>query len=132
MWNIKVGVNKDNIERACQRNSHCCMVADAIRDRLPWATFIEVDTQTIRFNNRKLGKRYVYLTPPEAQKAIVLFDQGMRAKPFQFTLSQGFLKVKTMRARHKKAKKTSRVYKRNPSKRTPPFQREFGLRSLAR
>lgn len=132
MWNIKVEVSKENVGRACERNSHCCMVADAVRDRLPWATFIQVDTQSIRFNNRKQGKRYIYLTPPEAQKAIVLFDQGVKVRPFSFTLSQGYMKVQTMRARNKKAKKTSRSYKKNPSKRTPPMYREFGLRSMTK
>lgn len=128
--NPNVQVKKENVERSCQRNSHCCMVADAIRDRFPWARHIDVDIQTIRFNNRKEGKRYIYLTPPEVAKAIILFDQGVKVSPFSFKLQQAFLKVKTMRARHKKAVKTSREYNRNPEKRTPPFIREFGLRGM--
>lgn len=131
MWNIKVDVTKENINRACERNSHACMVADAIRDRLKWATFIQVDTQSIRFNNRKQGKRWIFLTPPAAQKAIVLFDQGVKVRPFEFTLCQG--QVRTMRAKHKPAKRSSRSYKkRNPSKHTPTMLREFGLRTMVR
>src|SRR6267142_2597384 len=125
MWNIKVEVKKENIERACERNAHICMIADAIRDRLKWATFIQVDIQSIRFNNRKQGKRWIYLTPPEAQKAIILYDQGIKVKPFKFTLSQG--QVRIMRAKHKPAKRISRSYKRNPRKYTPSMFREFGL-----
>lgn len=129
---MRINVTKDNITRACQKNSHCCMIADAVRDRLKWATFIEVDVQSIRFNDRTKGIRYIYLTPTEAQKAIVLFDQGIKVSPFSFLLSQGFVKIKKMRARHAKAKKRSREYKKNPSKRTPAFHREFGIRGLTK
>jgi len=137
MLNLKINVKEENVNRACTRNSHCCMIADAVRDRLKWATFIEVDAQSIRFNDRKKGIRYIYLTPPEAQKAIVLFDQGVKVKPFSFHLSQGFMKTRVMRARQKKAKKTSREYKKaNPTKkstkRTPAFIRQFGLRGLTK
>lgn len=134
MWNIKVEVKKDHITNACQRDSHHCMIADAVHSRLKWATFIQVDTQSIRFNNRKAGKRYIYLTPPEAQKAIVLFDQGVKVKPFSFTLSQGYMRVKVMRARQRPAKRVSRSYtnsKKSKTKhQTPSIYREFGLRSL--
>lgn len=132
MWNIKVNVDKEHIDNACRRNSNHCMVADAIHSRLKWATHVVVDTQSVRFNNRKQGKRYIYLTPTEAQKAIILFDQGVKVRPFSFMLSQGYMKVKTMRARQKKAKKTSRSYKHNTNKYTPPTHREFGLRILTR
>jgi hypothetical protein len=132
LHNIKINVTKDNVARACQKNSHCCMIADAVRDRFKWATFIEVDVQSIRFNDRKKGIRYIYLTPVEAQKAIILFDQGIKVSPFSFHLSQGFMKTRVMRARHKIAKKHSREYKRNPNKKTPSFHREFGIRGLTK
>lgn len=132
LHNLKINVTNENIARACERNSHCCMVADAVRDRLKWATFIDVDVQSIRFNDKKKGIRYIYLTPSEVQKAIILFDQGIKVTPFSFHLSQGFMKVRTMRARHKPAVKTSRQYKRNPSKITPKHYREFGLRGLTK
>ncbi len=135
MWNIKVAVTADHIANACRKDSHHCMVADAIHDRLKWATFIQADTQSIRFNNRKQGKRYIYLTPPEAQRAIVLFDQGVKVKPFAFTLSQGFLRTKIMRARQRSTKRLTRnrrVERKTPSRHTPSMYREFGLRSLTR
>jgi hypothetical protein len=138
LLNMRINVKANNVDRACTNNSHCCMIADAIRDRLNWATFIEVDTQTIRFNDRKKGIRYIYLTPPEAQKAIVLFDQGVKVPPFAFSLRQAFLQTKIMRARQKKAVKRSSEYTtratrgKNPAKRTPAFVRQFGLRGIAR
>ena len=132
MWNIKVRVTKEHIENSVVKDSHHCMIADAIHSRLKWASYVMADTQSIRFNNKKSGKRYIFLTPPQAQKAIVLFDQGVKMKPFEFTLAAGYMKVKTMRARHKKATKISRKYNKNPSKHTPTKYREFGLRTMTR
>lgn len=132
MWNIKVPVTKEHIENSVKRDSHHCMIADAVHERLKWATYVMVDTQSIRFNNKKQGKRYIFLTPPEAQKAIVLYDQGIKVKPFEFMLSSGYVKVRTMRARNKKAKKSSRAYAKNPHKHTPSQYREFGMRKMAK
>jgi hypothetical protein len=139
MWNIKVNVTADHIANACQTDSHHCMVADAIHDRLAWATYVQVDTQSVRFNNRQQGKRYIYLTPPEAQRAIVLFDQGAKIKPFSFTLSRGYLKVRPMQARRTDAairrqrqkQRTLRTRRAAPRS-VPSMYREFGLRTLTR
>lgn len=132
--NPRINITADNIDYACQRNSHRCMIADAIHTRFPWATFIEVDVQSIRFNDKSKRERYIYLTPPEAQKAIILFDQGIRVKPFSFTLSSALRTVKRMNRRGKKsaAQRARKNEKPNPSKKTPPQHREFGLRGFAR
>ncbi len=141
MWNIKVEVTQEHINNACRKNSHHCMVSDAVHDRLRWATFVQTDTQSIRFNNSKQGKRYIYLTPPEAQRAIVLFDQGIKVKPFSFTLNQGFSKVRTMKTRQtdrnkdKRSLEAKRRRKTLGRKKKPShlsMYREFGLRKLVR
>ncbi len=142
MWNIRVPVTQDHIDRVVQTDSHHCMIADAIHNRLGWATFVMVDTQSIRFNNLKQHKRYIYLTPPDAQKAIILFDQGIKVKPFAFTLSRGFLQqVKTVRERGRdrgknrrttKARRARRAAGRTAPKSIPSMYREFGLRALTR
>jgi hypothetical protein len=141
MWNIKVNVTADHIANACRTDSHHCMVADAIHERLTWATYVQVDTQSVRFNNRQQGKRYIYLTPPEAQRAIVLFDQGVKIKPFSFTLSRGYLKVRAMSSRRQDrkgrndrttlARQRRRRSGRKPQS-VPSMYREFGLRTLTR
>jgi len=130
--NIKITVPAEVIENSVREDSRLCMIANSIQGRLPWATHISVDVQSIRFNHRAERKRYVYLTPPEAQKALVLFDQGVKVRPFSFHLRAADLRVHAMRAKFKKATKPSRAYARNPTKRTPPYRREFGIRGLSR
>ena len=129
--NIKISVPQDVIDNSLREDSRLCMIANSIQGRLPWARHISVDVQSIRFNDRKTRKRYIYLTPPEAQKALVLFDQGIKVKPFSFHLRESELRIQLMRAKFKKAKKHSRLYKRNPAKKTPPYHREFGVRGLS-
>src|SRR5262245_19379540 len=118
--NLKISVPKEVIESSVKKDSRLCMIANSIQGRIPWARHISVDVQTIRFNNTKTRKRFVYLTPHEAQKALILFDHGVRVDPFSFHLRGSDLRVQDMRAKHKKAKRSSRTYKRNPTKRTPP------------
>ncbi len=142
MWNIRVSVTQDQIDRGVQTDSHHCMIADAIHERLKWATYVTVDTQSIRFNNLKQKKRYIYLTPPEAQKAIILFDQGIKVKPFAFTMSRGFLQaVRTIRDRTRDlgknrrttmARRARRAVGRTTPKPIPSMYREFGVRALTR
>lgn len=130
--NIKITVPKEIIDGSIKQDSRLCMIANSIQGRLPWARHISVDVQSIRFNHPKSRKRYIYLTPPQAQKALVLFDQGVKVKPFEFHLRGSDMVVKDMRAKYKKAKRVSRTYKRNPAKKTPPYHREFGVRGLSR
>jgi len=130
--NIKISVPEEVIAQSVQQDSRLCMIANSIQGRLPWATHISVDVQSIRFNHRESRQRYIYLTPPEAQKALVLFDQGVKVKPFSFLLREANLRVHAMRAKHKRATKRSRQYPRNPDKKTPPYRREFGIRGLTR
>jgi hypothetical protein len=56
---------------------------------MPDASFVSVDLQTIRWTDKKKGRRYIYLTPRVAQVALVKFDQGMHTEPFGFQLRNG-------------------------------------------
>jgi hypothetical protein len=79
-------VEQRHIDKALQRDSSHCAVAEAIKEAIPDATFVSVDLQTIRFSRR--GLRYVFLTPHLARDCIVNFDQGLRdlLKPFELKL----------------------------------------------
>jgi hypothetical protein len=83
---IRIEVEQRHIERALERNSSHCAVAEAIKEAIPDARFIAVDLQCIRFSRR--GLRYVFLTPHLARDCIVNFDQGLRdlLKPFALKL----------------------------------------------
>ena len=82
-----ISVSRETIERATQRDSRHCMIAEAIRDARPDAQFVSVDIQTIRFSIPFKRIRCTYLTPRIAQLALVRFDQGRSLEPFQFHCS---------------------------------------------
>lgn len=86
---LAVFITQEAIERAKRRDSGHCMIAEAIREKLPDASYVAVDLQTIRFTRMKNQKRYVYLTPRIAQLALIAFDQGRDPLPFGFRLRNG-------------------------------------------
>lgn len=83
---VSVVIDEDVLKSAQRRDSSHCMIADAIRAQNPGVNRVAVDLATIRFTDPKRGLRYVYLTPPLAQRALIRFDQGQRNEPFEFTL----------------------------------------------
>ena len=81
---MKVDVCKSHIENGVTKDSHACMIADAIKEACP----ILVDLQTIRWTDKDKGVRYTYLTPAVAQHNLLKFDQGKPVAPFTFSLSK--------------------------------------------
>jgi hypothetical protein len=81
-----IEVTEDIITNATQGDSSHCMIADAIAAQIPGAKNVSVDLATIRWSDRKKGERYVFLTPPDAQDALVRFDQGQPVEPIAFRL----------------------------------------------
>lgn len=132
MRDRKIVVEAATIANAVRADSHRCMIADSIRAHIHWAKYIMVDLQSVRFSNVETGKRFVYLTPPHAQKALLAFDLGKPVKPFTFTLNQGM--TRTMRVRQGNYATTTRPpRKKRKGKVTrvmPAREREFGLRVL--
>ena len=86
---LKVTVTDEIIETSKRRSSSHCMTAEAVRAAYPDASRVSVDMQTIRFTNPKRGLRFVYLTPPKVQHAIILFDKGETPMAFDFRLANG-------------------------------------------
>jgi hypothetical protein len=83
---VTINVTQPIIDRAEQRHSNHCMIADAIRVALPDVKAISVDMATIRYTDPVKRQRYVYLTPQRVQLALIRFDQGNRAEPFSLRL----------------------------------------------
>jgi hypothetical protein len=82
---IVIEVTPDLVERATKRDSQHCMIAEAIKRKDPQRyTQVYVDLQTIRWSDRKTGKRYTALTPTVAAKLLVDFDQGKPLEPVAF------------------------------------------------
>lgn len=84
MTRITVNVTGPLIERATQRDSRHCMIAEAIQAENPHFKNISVDLSTIRWTNPRTRKRYIALTPEPAAAALVEFDQGRTVEPFTF------------------------------------------------
>lgn len=83
---IQVTVTQDIIENAIRRDSHACMIADAVRAAMGPNSRPSVDLASIRYTDYERGVRYIALTPPVAAAALVMFDQAMPLTPFTFNL----------------------------------------------
>jgi hypothetical protein len=81
-----VRVEQHAIDHSIPRSSSHCMIAETIRRLLPDATGVAVDLSTIRWTDPRKALRYVYLTPREAQVALIDYDRGNSIQPFAFKL----------------------------------------------
>jgi hypothetical protein len=138
MQKLKIYVTSEEIDHAVKNDSHHCMIADALQRTIPSAKYIMVDLQSIRFTDVEGGQRYIYLTPPSAQKAIIDFDHGNpNLKPFSFSMTKGYSRQmrvrspgfqRTQKAPRSKTKTTKKSS--HPKREMPGRYREFGLREI--
>jgi hypothetical protein len=82
---LTVNVPLDVINGSQPRDFNRCMVAEAIQQKYPTATYIYVDTSIIRFTLN--GIRYWFLPPQNVKNFITKYDRGERVAPFTFTTS---------------------------------------------
>lgn len=73
---IQIAITQEQYDRAVQSDSGGCLIADAIRAQYPKLNHVSVDMATIRVTDPDRDQRYIYLTPPAAQHALLSFDQG--------------------------------------------------------
>jgi hypothetical protein len=83
---LKLELTPEQHEQAVQSKSGSCLIADAIKRQYPHLTRISVDMATIRITDPKRGARFVYLTPPPAQSALLYFDQGWPQSVTELTI----------------------------------------------
>lgn len=141
---MKVAVEKSHIQNGVERDSTMCMIADAIKSKRPSLKYVTVDVQSIRFTDLDKGKRYVFLTPPVAQRNLLRFDQGKPVQPFTFSLAEpavertiekrsgkGWEARKAANARKKSAAhKKKYAYLAANRARYQQREREFGLKKF--
>lgn len=84
---LTISIDRETIEASTRRKSSHCMIAEAIKRAIPRATGVSVDLQAIRWTDPDLQLRYVFLTPREAQVALIHFDRGQTPEPFEIKLS---------------------------------------------
>jgi hypothetical protein len=83
---VKVKVTKEKIQDAVRGDSSHCMIAESLKEAVPFAKSVSVDMASIRFSDPARGLRYMYMTPRSAQLCLVDFDQGKPPEPFEFTI----------------------------------------------
>lgn len=126
LQSILIHVDDEHIANAQRKNSHHCMIADALRSALPEAKFISVDLQSIRFSILEEKTRYFYFTPTIAQHALLKFDQGKQLRAFDFTMRSGIKKL-ILPPKKDKTKRRHDVSK-GVKKHIVRKEREFGIR----
>lgn len=83
---VRLAVTPELIADATLGDSGHCMIAEAVKEALPWARHVSVDIQTIRYSDPSTRARYIFLTPRMAQDALVAFDAGEEIVPFRCEL----------------------------------------------
>lgn len=108
---VTLKITPEIIARSVARNSSHCILAEAVKEAVPKAQRISVDTQSIRWTDPDKRERYCYLTPYKGQQIIVAFDQGITdaLQPTQLRLRDphvvpGGDALRENRAKYKKKK----------------------------
>lgn len=132
---LLVRVTDRHIKDAERCHGGRCMIAEAIVDAYPDATYVQVDLQAIRFTDLTKGLRYTYFTPQKAQLRLLAFDRGKHIDPFTFRISDTDAKVRISgwkgqgRAVNAPRRRTTTHAQCSVATRymPPPQRREFGL-----
>lgn len=114
---ITVHVGQKEIDEAVRKHSGHCMIEESIKKKFPYFKHISVDLQTIRYTDRKTGLRIARLTPLLPQRILVGWDQGLKPKPFSFSL-KGRAQITTAQL-NKKFPRPARAGKKSPLARSP-------------
>lgn len=129
---MKVKITKDCIKNAVKRDSHRCMIADAVRAAVPDARYISVDLQSIRWSNMKSGKRFTAFTPRIGQHKLLDFDQGHSVQPFEMEVTPVSTRKVGWKPNHPTSSRKGKKYKSTGKKvYRARKERQFGLRMFA-
>jgi hypothetical protein len=82
-----IAVEQRHIDESLKASSSHCAIAEAIRDAIPWATYISIDLQSCRWTDSKRRIIYCFLTPHIAQELVINFDRGNLDKLVPITFS---------------------------------------------
>lgn len=132
---MKIKVAQEFIDNAKRKDSHHCMIADALAATVPGAKYVFVDVQTIRWTDPATRQRFICLTPPKAQVNIINWDQGEAVAPFEINIQPLVTKPMGWRALHP-GSKPRKHQQFKPSGRKNPVahvkvEREFGIRKFS-
>jgi hypothetical protein len=132
MPRMKLTITSTNIEESIRNDAYHCMIASAIKEKIPTARWVFVDVQKIRWTDRVAGQQFFCLTPLPAKRALLAFDKGEDVKPFHFTMPAPQTKPITKRPKRAKAVtkkgKAKKVYKKTKVAPERVAVRRHGLR----
>lgn len=109
-------VDAETIAQSSRADSSHCMIADAIRAAMPHVSSVAVDLQSIRFTDKKAGKRFVYFTPDICQIQLLRFDQGVIVEPWAFRLPARAAQITPITARKSDRNPFGRPLSEGPKK----------------
>ncbi len=131
MPRMKLTITSENIEESIRNDANHCMIALAIKKKIPTARWVFVDLQKIRWTDRVAGMTFVCMTPLPAKRALLDFDKGADVKPFHFTMpapqTKPIKRPKRAKAVTKKGK-AKKVYKKTKTAPERVAVRSRGLR----
>jgi len=136
---MKLSIKSTHIDESIRSAANHCMIAAAIKEKIPTARWVLVDLQSIRWTDRKAGRRFIFRTPLMAQKALLDFDKGMSVRPFEFTLpapeskpiqKRPARKPKTDLQSRRRAK-SKKIYKKAKTAPEHTTERRHGIRLFA-
>ncbi len=131
MPRMKLTITSANIEQSIRNDANHCMIATAIKEKIPTARWVFVDLQKIRWTDRVARRQFVCLTPLPAKRALLAFDKGLDVAPFHFTLPPPATKPippRKPRAKVTKKGKAKKVYKKTKTAPERVAVRRHGLR----
>src|SRR5258708_3563071 len=132
MPRMKLTVTSANIEESIRNDANHCMIASALKEKIPTARWVLVDAQSIRWTDRVAGMKFVCLTPKPAQRALLAFDKGEDVAPFHFTMPAPQTTPIPKRPKRAKAAtkkgKAKKVYKKTKTAPERVAVRRHGLR----
>lgn len=124
----RFSVTQEHIDAAKPKESGHCMIADAIKAKLPDVSHVVVDLQSIRYTDRRKGRRLTFWTPLLAQRMLLAFDNGgefdlggevVRLAPFDFNIGRVIVEHEARSTAVRKDRKRVLKTKGKPGERGP-------------
>lgn len=84
---LRLEVTQEVIDCAEACNAARCLIALAVRNKMPDATRFLADIHSIRWTDPKSGMRYMFKTPSIVADSIESFDNGRHVDPFTVVIT---------------------------------------------
>lgn len=92
----QIKVTQADIDAGVRNSTAHCIVGTALGMQVPEATYISIDSQTVRFSLK--DERLNFLTPPAVREYVIAFDAGdfAKLKPIDFVLAEPMITARSV------------------------------------